>query len=546
MYKILVSDPISPEGLKSLTEHKDFEVDVNTELSKTELAETITNYEGLIVRSQTQVTSDIISAAPNLKVIARAGVGVDNIDVDAATKHGVIVINAPDGNTISATEHSMAMILSMARNVPQAHQSLKNGKWDRKIYRGTELYNKTLGVIGAGRIGIGVAKRAQSFGMNILAFDPYLSEDKAKELNVTRATVEEIAEQADFVTVHTPLTPKTKGIVDKAFFDKAKPTLQIINVARGGIIDEDALIEALDANQIQGAAIDVFETEPATDSPLVAHDKIIVTPHLGASTVEAQEKVAVSVANEIVDIFEQGNVVNAINAPKMSFNEINDELKPYIELSKLTGEVGIQLLEKAPRELQIKYKGDIAIDDTSLLTRTLVSGVLRQDLAERVNLINALVLLNEQGVSYNIEKDTKHRGFSNYIELTLINKDTQIKIGATVLNGYGPRIVRINDYPVDFKPEKHQLVINHNDRPGIVGRTGQILGEYNINIASMHLGRTNQGGNALMVLSIDHPVTQDVIEALYEIEGFNLIRSVELDVESSIELDEKVSETYHI
>lgn len=530
MYKILVSDPISPDGLKSLTDHSDFNVDIQTDLNETELAEIIPNYEGLIVRSQTQVTSNIIAAAPNLKVIARAGVGVDNIDVEAATKHGVIVINAPDGNTISATEHSMAMILSMARNVPQAHQSLKNGKWDRKAYRGTELYNKTLGVIGAGRIGIGVAKRAQSFGMNILAFDPYLSEDKAKELNVTRATVDEIAEQADFVTVHTPLTPKTRGIVDKAFFDKAKPTLQIINVARGGIIDEDALVEALDTNQIQGAAIDVFESEPATESPLVAHDKIIVTPHLGASTVEAQEKVAVSVANEIIDIFEHGNVVNAINAPKMSFNEINDELKPYIELSKLTGEVGIQLLEKAPRELQIKYKGDIALDDTSLLTRTLVSGVLRQDLAERVNLINALVLLNEQGVSYNIEKDTKHRGFSNYIELTLINKDTQIKIGATVLNGYGPRIVRINEYPVDFKPEKHQLVINHNDRPGIVGRTGQILGEYNINIASMHLGRTNQGGNALMILSIDHPVTQDVIDALYEIEGFNLIRSVELDV----------------
>lgn len=538
MYKILVSDPISPDGLKSLTDHSDFNVDIQTDLNETELAEIIPNYEGLIVRSQTQVTSNIIAAAPNLKVIARAGVGVDNIDVEAATKHGVIVINAPDGNTISATEHSMAMILSMARNVPQAHQSLKNGKWDRKAYRGTELYNKTLGVIGAGRIGIGVAKRAQSFGMNILAFDPYLSEDKAKELNVTRATVDEIAEQADFVTVHTPLTPKTRGIVDKAFFDKAKPTLQIINVARGGIIDEDAIVEALDTNQIQGAAIDVFESEPATESPLVAHDKIIVTPHLGASTVEAQEKVAVSVANEIIDIFEHGNVVNAINAPKMSFNEINDELKPYIELSKLTGEVGIQLLEKAPRELQIKYKGDIALDDTSLLTRTLVSGVLRQDLAERVNLINALVLLNEQGVSYNIEKDTKHRGFSNYIELTLINKDTQIKIGATVLNGYGPRIVRINEYPVDFKPEKHQLVINHNDRPGIVGRTGQILGEYNINIASMHLGRTNQGGNALMILSIDHPVTQDVIDALYEIEGFNLIRSVELDV--------AVSENYNI
>lgn len=316
MYKILVSDPISPDGLKSLTDHSDFNVDIQTDLNETELAEIIPNYEGLIVRSQTQVTSNIIAAAPNLKVIARAGVGVDNIDVEAATKHGVIVINAPDGNTISATEHSMAMILSMARNVPQAHQSLKNGKWDRKAYRGTELYNKTLGVIGAGRIGIGVAKRAQSFGMNILAFDPYLSEDKAKELNVTRATVDEIAEQADFVTVHTPLTPKTRGIVDKAFFEKAKPTLQIINVARGGIIDEDALVEALDTNQIQGAAIDVFESEPATESPLVAHDKIIVTPHLGASTVEAQEKVAVSVANEIIDIFEHGNVVNAITHQK--------------------------------------------------------------------------------------------------------------------------------------------------------------------------------------------------------------------------------------
>ncbi|GEQ05418.1 phosphoglycerate dehydrogenase [Staphylococcus gallinarum] len=530
MYKILVSDPISPEGLKSLTDHKDFEVVTNTELSESELIEKIADFEGLIVRSQTQVTADVIAAAPNLKVIARAGVGVDNIDIDAATKHGVIVINAPDGNTISATEHSMAMILSMARNVPQAHKSLKEGKWDRKTYRGTELYNKVLGVVGAGRIGLGVAKRAQSFGMKILAFDPYLSEDKAKELNVIRATVDEIAEQADFVTVHTPLTPKTKGIVGEAFFAKAKPTLQIINVARGGIIDEEALLNALNEDRIQAAALDVFETEPATESPLVKHDKVVVTPHLGASTVEAQEKVAVSVANEIVDIFENGNVLNAINAPRMTYNEINEELKPYIELSKLTGEVGIQLLEKAPRELHIKYEGDLALDDTSLITRTLVSGVLRQDLGERVNLINALVLLNEQGVSYNIEKNTKHRGFSNYIELTLINKDTQIKIGATVLNGYGPRIVRINDYPVDFKPEQHQLVINHTDKPGIVGRTGQILGEFDINIASMHLGRTNLGGNALMVLSIDHPVNQDVIDALFQIEGFNNVRSVELDI----------------
>lgn len=533
MYKILVSDPISPEGLASLHEHSNFDLTTATDLTEAQLIDEIGNYEALIVRSQTQVNAQVIEAAKNLKVIARAGVGVDNIDIDAATKNGIIVINAPDGNTISATEHSMAMILSMARNIPQAHKSLQEGKWDRKAYRGTELYTKTLGVIGAGRIGIGVAKRAQSFGMKILAFDPYLSKEKAKELEVTRASVDEIAEQADFVTVHTPLTPKTKGIVGKAFFDKAKPNLQIINVARGGIIDEAALLDALNNDQIQSAALDVFETEPATESPFANHDKVIVTPHLGASTVEAQEKVAVSVANEIIDIFENGNVLHAVNAPRMTFDETHEEVKPFIELSKLTGEVGIQLLDKAPRELHIKYEGDIALDDTSLITRTLVSSVLSQDLAERVNLINALVLLNEQGVSYNIEKNTKRHGFSNYIELTLTNNDTQIKIGATVLNGYGPRIVRINDYPVDFKPEKNQLIVNHTDRPGIVGKTGQILGEYGINIASMHLGRTNQGGNALMILSVDHPVNEEIINDLYQIEGFNLIRNVQLDLQHS-------------
>lgn len=265
-------------------------MDIQTDLSEEELINIIGNYEGLIVRSQTQVTDKIINSASRLKVIARAGVGVDNIDIEAATLKGILVINAPDGNTISATEHSIAMILAMARNIPQAHQSLRNKEWNRKAFRGVELYGKTLGVIGAGRIGLGVAKRAQSFGMKILAFDPYLTEDKAKSLDIQNATVDEIAEQADFVTVHTPLTPKTRGIVGESFFNKAKPNLQIINVARGGIIDEEALIHALDNNLIDRAAIDVFEHEPPTDSLLISHDKIIVTPHLGASTVEAQEK----------------------------------------------------------------------------------------------------------------------------------------------------------------------------------------------------------------------------------------------------------------
>lgn len=528
MFKVIVVDPISEEGLKSLLEHDNFEVDINTGLSESELTEIIGNYDALIVRSQTQITPPILSAAKQLRVIARAGVGVDNIDVDYATKEGILVINAPDGNTISATEHSMAMILAMARNIPEAHRSLQDGNWDRKSFRGTELYQKTLGVIGAGRIGLGVAKRAQSFGMNILAFDPYLSSDEAKRLEVTRATVEEIAEQADFITVHTPLTPKTKGIINEDFFNLAKPNLQIINVARGGIIDEDALIKALDEGKIAKAALDVFTEEPANNTPLTQHDKIIVTPHLGASTVEAQEKVAVSVANEIIDIFENNNVLHAVNAPQIS-GDVEEELRPFVQLSRTTGEVGIQLFDKGPRELKIKYHGEIALDDTSLITRQLVMGVLKQDLGDHVNLINALVLLNEQGVTYQIEKNSKKYGFSNYIELELINKEHSVKIGSTVLNGYGPRIVRINDYPVDFKPEKHMLIINHNDRPGIVGKMGQLLGEHKINIASMHLGRHSIGGEAMMVLSIDQEATDETISDLYGIDGFQRINKVELD-----------------
>lgn len=527
LYKVLVADPISEEGLKSLNEDQRFDVIHQTGLSEAELVELIPEFHALIVRSQTQVTASILKAGTQLKVVARAGVGVDNIDLDSATKEGIIVINAPDGNTISATEHSVAMILAMARNIPQAHASLSQGEWDRKTFRGTELYRKTLGVIGTGRIGIGVAKRLQSFGMNILAYDPYLSEDKAKELEFTRATVDEIAQNADFVTVHTPLTEKTKGIVNKAFFDQAKPNLRIINVARGGIIDEEALLEALNHNQIAGAALDVFENEPANHSPITQHPKVIVTPHLGASTVEAQEKVAISVAENIIDILINQNISHAVNAPNGIFSE-DEALQPYVQLAKMTGEVGIQLLPKAPRELKITYAGDLALDDTSLITRTLVKGVLQQDMGDHVNLINALVLLNEQNVTYTIEKTKSKKGFSNYIELELINKADSIKIGATVLNGFGPRIVRINQYPVDFKPEQYQLVIHHYDRPGVVGKTGQILGEYDVNIASMHLGRTHIGGKAMMILSIDKPIRDNVEAELLNVEGFNSVTPVTL------------------
>lgn len=529
-HKILVSDPISEDGLQSILKHPEFDVDIQTDLSENDLVNIISTYDALIVRSQTQVTERIINAATNLKVIARAGVGVDNINIEAATLKGILVINAPDGNTISATEHSVAMLLAMARNIPQAHQSLRNKEWNRKAFRGVELYGKTLGIIGAGRIGLGVAKRAQNFGMKILAFDPYLTEDKAKSLDIQIATVDEIAEKSDFVTVHTPLTPKTRGIVGSSFFNNAKQNLQIINVARGGIIDETALIEALDNNLIDRAAIDVFEHEPPTDSPLIQHDKIIVTPHLGASTVEAQEKVAVSVSEEIIEILTKGNVEHAVNAPKIDLSKVDETTQSFIGLSTTIGEFAIQLLDGAPSEIKVKYAGDLAQNDTSLITRTIITNILKEDLGNEVNIINALAILNQQGVTYNIEKQKKHSGFSSYIELELVNDQDKIKIGATVFAGFGPRIVRINDYSLDFKPNQYQLVTCHKDKPGIVGQTGNLLGSHGINIASMTLGRNDAGGDALMILSIDQQASEEVIKILNETSGFNKIISTKLTI----------------
>ncbi|HCX3092645.1 TPA: phosphoglycerate dehydrogenase [Staphylococcus aureus] len=556
-FNVLVADPISKDGIKALLDHEQFNVDIQTGLSEEALIKIIPSYHALIVRSQTTVTENIINAADSLKVIARAGVGVDNININAATLKGILVINAPDGNTISATEHSLAMLLSMARNIPQAHQSLTNKEWNRNAFKGTELYHKTLGVIGAGRIGLGVAKRAQSFGMKILAFDPYLTDEKAKSLSITKATVDEIAQHSDFVTLHTPLTPKTKGLINADFFAKAKPSLQIINVARGGIIDEKALIKALDEGQISRAAIDVFEHEPATDSPLVAHDKIIVTPHLGASTVEAQEKVAISVSNEIIEILIDGTVTHAVNAPKMDLSNIDDTVKSFINLSQTVGELAIQLMYNAPSSIKITYGGDLASIDSSLLTRTIITHILKDDLGPEVNIINALMLLNQQQVTLNIENNKAETGFSNYLEVELSNDSDSVKVGASVFTGFsnylevelsndsdsvkvgasvftgfGPRIVRINNFSVDLKPNQYQIVSYHNDTPGMVGKTGALLGKYNINIASMTLGRTEAGGDALMILSVDQPVSNNIIDELKQVGEYNQIFTTELTVQS--------------
>ncbi|CAH2714925.1 D-3-phosphoglycerate dehydrogenase [Neobacillus rhizosphaerae] len=528
MYKVLVTDGISSTGLKSLMEHPHFVVERQPTLPVEELKKIIGDYDALIVRSQTKVTAELLQAAEKLRVIARAGVGVDNIDVNAATRKGIIVINAPGANTIAATEHTLAMMLSLARKIPQAHQKTSAGEWDRNSFKGVELYKKTLGVIGMGKIGTEVAKRAKSFGMNILGFDPYLTEDRAKKLGITKASLDLIATESDFITIHTPLTNDTRGLVNDDYLRKTKKGVRFVNCARGGVIDEKALVRAIQAGHVAGAALDVFEKEPVSDPDLLQNPNIIVTPHLGASTVEAQEKVAQEVSAEIIEIFETQSIQNAVNMPQMS-GETQAKLQPYLLLGDQMGQVVIQLLNKqAPTKIEINYYGDLIDEDTELLTRTLLKGVLSYHLSDSVNLINALHLLKEQGVSYNVVKNATNKGFANYMELSVSQGSEEARIGATVLNGYGARILKINQYRIDVKPEKYLLYIKHRDVPGMIGKVGSLLGDHNINIGTMQVGRTEVGGEAIMVLTLDKTLSANVIQVLTGIDGLEEAQLLEL------------------
>jgi D-3-phosphoglycerate dehydrogenase len=527
MYKVLVTDSISDSGLKALYDHPNFTVEKKSGLSPDELKEAIKGHDVLIVRSQTQVTKELLEAADKLRVVARAGVGVDNIDVSAATRKGILVINAPGANTIAAAEHTMAMMLSMARNIPQAHMSTSAGNWDRNAFKGVELYEKTLGIIGMGKIGAEVAKRAKKFGMKILGFDPYLTEERANQLGVTKASLDDIADQADFITVHTPLTKETKGLINDEYLAKTKKGVRIVNCARGGIIDEAALVRALHSGQVAGAAIDVFETEPPSNMELLSHPNAVVTPHLGASTVEAQEKVAQEVSDEIIDIFEKDSIRHAINMPQVS-GETQKKMQPYMDLGEQIGILAIQLLKHAPDKIEINFYGELAKQDTDLLTRTMIKGILSHHLSDSVNMVNVLHLLNDQGVSFNVVKNPSSKGFANYMELTLYKGDEQACIGATVLNGFGGRIVKMNEYRVDVRPERYMLYIEHHDVPGMIGRVGSILGSHDINIGTMQVGRAFAGGEAIMVLTLDKKVEDAVVKELVAMDGLRAVQFLEL------------------
>ena len=504
---ILISDPLSEDGIYPLRQEKelDLNIDIKTGLQPEELKAIIANYDVLLVRSQTKVTRDIIEAADNLKLIGRAGVGVDNIDLEAATEKGIIVVNAPDGNTNSAAEHTTAMIFALARHIPQAFITLKEGRWDRKKFVGVELKNKTLGVIGFGRIGQEVAHRAKGNRMNVIAYDPFLTAEKAEKAGVDYGSVEDVAKVADFITVHTPLLDSTRHMINEDIFNVMKDGVRIINCARGGIIDEEALYNSIESGKVAGAALDVMEEEPFVGNRLLDLPQVIATPHLGASTVEAQESVAVDVSNDILSYFNVGTVQNPVNMPSVP-KDVVAKVEPFFELGEKIGAFAMNLTEEAVNEINIYYSGDVANYDVRPLTNNTVKGVLTRNLGNHVNNVNARYLADRNGIKISEQKSTQARAFLSSITVEVITENEKHSVKGTLLNGLGARIVQVDQYVVDVVPEGNLLFIKHTDKPGVIGRVGTSLAEQNVNIATMQVGRADEGGDAIMMLAIDNTV----------------------------------------
>jgi D-3-phosphoglycerate dehydrogenase len=513
--KILISDPLSEEGLAILKKQKNLEVVVKPKLPPEELKKEIKDYEAIVIRSGTKMTKDIIEAAHKLKVIGRAGTGVDNVDMQTASRKGIIVMNTPGGNTISTAEHTFSLLLALSRSIPQAHASLKAGAWDRKKFTGVEVYGKTLGIIGLGRIGTEVAKRANSFGMKIMSYDPFFSVDKARQLNVELTNFKDLLKNSDYITVHTPLTDETRHLIGKEEFKLMKFGVRVINCARGGIVDEAALEEALESGKVAGAALDVYEKEPPLDSPLLKRGNVVFTPHLGASTEEAQEKVAVDICKQVVAALTTGTIINAVNIPSLD-TELLKTLEPYMQLCEKLGLVAGQLTNYNFTEVEISYSGEILDYDTTMLTLAVVKGVFEPMLQSNVNLVNALVIAKERGIKVVDSKESVSQDFTNLIKIQLKGKKETLQIWGTLFTKTEPRIVKINEYYVEAIPQGFLLIMHNMDVPGIVGQIGTVLGKNNINIAGMTFGRIKQGGKAISVLNVDSMVPQTVIAEILQ------------------------------
>ncbi len=512
--KILVSDNFSPEGLEQMKEHA--EADYRPAITPEELLTEIEGYDGLVVRSRTKVTAEVIEKGKNLKVIGRAGVGVDNIDVEKATEKGIIVVNAPHGNTISAAELAVAHLTSMARNIAQANYSVKRGEWKRSEYTGVELNQKMLGVIGVGRIGSEVARRARALGMKIVAYDPYITRDHAEKLGIEIVAFEDLLKQSDFITLHLPLNPSTYHLIGEKELAMLKPGVRIVNCARGGLIDEDALCKALQENKVDGAALDVFEQEPPENCKLLEFDNVVVTPHLGALTREAQANVALQVSEQVVKALKGEPIVSAVNVPAL-LPETRAAIGPYLPLARAMGSFYLQMFGGSVDEIELTYSGGIASMPLAPVTLSCLIGFLQHIVGDGVNWVNASYIAKNRGIAVRETSTTEVKNYSNLITMRARSGDEEHHISGTLLNG-DMRIVRVDDYRIEIVPAPYMLVTTHNDRPGVVGKIGTLLGDENVNIASMQLGRQEARGEAMMVLQVDEEMPAKTLNKVKELD----------------------------
>ncbi len=517
MAKVLVSDPIDQAGIDILSQVAT--VDVKTGLSPEHLLQIIPEYDALMIRSGSRITKEIIEAGNQLKIIGRAGVGVDNVDVNAATRQGIVVVNSPEGNTIAAAEHAIAMMLALSRHIPDASVSVKRGEWDRKSFIGAEVYKKTLGIVGLGKIGSHVAGAAKAMGMKLLAYDPFISTERAEQLGCRLVELDILLQEADYITLHMPKTPETAHLIDAQALAKMKPTARIINCARGGIIDEDALADAVKNGKIAGAALDVYETEPLGESPLRALGKeVILTPHLGASTAEAQVNVAIDVAEQIRDVLLGLPARSAVNIPGLS-PDVLEELRPYMQLAETLGKLLGQLAGGRVDLLNVKLQGELATNKSQPLVVAALKGLLSQALRERVNYVNASVEAKERGIRVIETRDASVRDYAGSLHLSAKGSLGEHSVTGALLGDGEIRLTDIDEFPINVPPTQHMLFTLHRDMPGIIGKLGSLLGSFNVNIASMQVGRKIVRGDAVMVLSLDDPLPDGILTEITKVSG---------------------------
>ena len=516
--RILVSDDVSEKGVAILREH--FDVDIKTNMPPEELIACIGEYDGLITRSQTQVTEEVIAAATNLTVIGRAGVGVDNINIPAATARGIVVCNAPEGNTIAAVEHTIGMMLAVTRHIPQAHQSIQEGKWDRKSFTGIQLQGRTLGVIGVGRVGSRVAKRMQAFEMNVIGYDPYITEERARQIGIELVDFDTLLKTSDYITIHTPLTKETRDMIDAEAIAKMKDGVRLVNCARGECFDNQAIAEALKSGKVAGAAIDVYPNEPLTleNNPFLGMFNVVQTSHLGASTIEAQEGVAVDVAYGVIDALNGKPVMNAVNMAPIP-KSVAAVIQPYFGLAERMGTIGIYLASGPVKEVEIEYSGELSNTETEHLSTAFLKGMLNPILQDSVNYVNAPGLAKKRNIDVKESKTQKVGYYTTAITARIKTSNGEHIIAGTLFDGKQPKIVQIDQYRVDFTPEGYLLLVPHVDQPNMIGQIATILGKAQININGMQVGNTTESGTNIMAVAVNDDIPNDILLQISGIEG---------------------------